>query len=374
MDRQLHIVTHQVPYPADTDIAHDTLFAIRAFASAGIKVHLHCYACEREEQTTLNQVCHKINYYPRNRGQKGLGWAVPHMVSSRASSALVNRLNADDYPIVFMGLHSVYPLLQKGYHPTRKVLVRLNRLESTHHRELARITPWGIHKLYYAIESLRCAILEKKIIKSQNVIASSNELVEAIKKRYGKQRVLYIPEFRGMTPVYFEEGKGGFCLFHGNLAERENEYAAHWLLEHVFNTIEIPFVIAGNRPSTTLEQAAHLRMHTCLVADPSEKELMDLIKKAQVNLMPSFIGSSNKLGIMKALALGRHVLTNTKAVHHRNLSAVCEVAADPASFCKAISVLFEQEFTEDKQTSREAFLNSAFHDEESLREMIKMLY
>jgi len=370
----LHIITHQVPYPVDTDAANDVFFAIKAFTEAGIKVHLHCFEYGKGKQAELDKSCYKVFYYSRNTGHKGIGWFMPYIIGSRANSGLVERLNEDDYPVLFMGLHTVYPLLSKLFRKQRKILVRFNRLESTYYRELAKITPWGIRKIYFAAESLFCKIAENRICSSYSIAASSIELTEALKKKQHKQPVVMINQFRGLPLVNFEPGKGGFCLFHGNLSERENEYAAHWLLEHVFNEIEIPFVIAGERPSTTLEQAAHLRTHTCLVANPGEKELMDLIKKAQVNLMPSFTTAGNTSAVLKSLALGRHVLVNPKGAQYNKLSEVCEVASDPDAFCEAIKVLFEKEFKEDQKNDREGFLNREFHDTENLNQMIKMLY
>lgn len=370
----VHIIAHQVPFPVDTDSSNDTFFAIKAFTEAGINVHLHCYDYGKGKQPELEQSCHQVYYYSRNTGHKGIGWSLPYIIGSRANPELIDRLNKDDHPVLFMGLHATYPLLTKVFRKQRKILVRFNRLESVYYGELAKITPWGIRKIYYSIESMLCQFAENRICRFYPIAAASRELTETIKRKQTKNPVVLINQFRGLPLVYFESGKGGFCLFHGNLSERENEYAAHWLLEHVFNKIEIPFVIAGERPSTTLEQAAHLRMHTCLVANPGEKEMMDLIKKAQVNLMPSFTSAGNRLGVLKSLALGRHVLVNPKGAQHNRLSEICEVATDPDAFCEAINILFEKEFKEEQKNEREGFLNREFHDTESLNQMIKMLY
>lgn len=374
MNRHLHIVTHHIPGAEDTSLGSDTVHTIRACTAAGIEVHLHCFQHRYEEQTVPEDLCHTVCYYKRNTGQRGMEWFLPYGVSSRSSPALIEALNQDEHPVLFVGLFSVHPLLQTQFNKNRKILVRFNRLESRYYADLAKITPSGIRKFSYTLERLRCRLLEKKIIQSHTIVASSQSLLDRIEHKSKHHSVSVVPEFRGVSMAHFEEGNGGFCLFQGNFAERENEYAAHWLLEHVFNTVDIPLVIAGNSPSTTLEQAAHLRMHTCLVANPSEKELMDLIKKAQVNLFPTFVSSESQLGMLKSLSLGRHVLTNPKAVRENNLANVCEVAADPETFCQAIRILFEKEYTAAQKKLREASLSTQFRDSENLHHLLNMLY
>ena len=94
--------------------------------------------------------------------------------------------------------------------------------------------------------------------------------------------------FPAWQKVNGEEGIGNLCLYHGNLSVPENEEAAFWLLDKVFSKIRKPFVIAGKKPSRRLQKMAHLCQHTCLVADPTETEMNDLIRKAHINVLPCF--------------------------------------------------------------------------------------
>ena len=103
-------------------------------------------------------------------------------------------------------------------------------------------------------------------------------------------------------------------MYHGNLSINENEEAAEWLLKNVFNNLAIPFVIAGKIPSQRLEALAHPHEHTCLVANPSEKEMQDMIAKAQINILPSFNNTGIKLKLLNALYSGRHCLVNKAGV------------------------------------------------------------
>ena len=141
-----------------------------------------------------------------------------------------------------------------------------------------------------------------------------------------------------------QSGNGSFCLYHGNLGKTEHAYTANWLLQNVFKTLEVPFVVAGDNPSEQLEEAAHEKMHTCLVSNPSEKELQDLIKKAQVNLLPSFVEQCNTGLLYQSLALGRHVLTNSKGACEMGVASTCHVADSNAAFIQMTEALFNQPF------------------------------
>jgi hypothetical protein len=75
------------------------------------------------------------------------------------------------------------------------------------------------------------------------------------------------------------------CLYHGNLSVEENEKAAVWLLENVFNDL--------STPSSSLENPApnctgwYRYKNCCLVPDPSDQELKDIIAKPSC-MYPSF--------------------------------------------------------------------------------------
>ncbi len=79
--------------------------------------------------------------------------------------------------------------------------------------------------------------------------------------------------------VRSKEGTGCFCLYHGNLSVPENEQAVIWLLKKVFYSLELPLIISGKHPSARLERLIGDYPHACLIADPSEEEMQDLIAR-----------------------------------------------------------------------------------------------
>lgn len=374
MSRHVHIISHDIPHPADTPVLRDTMNKIIALNENGIKVHLHCYAYGKEQSELLTELCHEVHYYERNKGHKGFALPLPYIVSSRANRELEDRLQKDNFPIIFEGLHTTFLLNKLNVTRNRKTFLRLHRLESTYYRDLFRITPVGVQKLYYFIEYALCKRYEKKIFNKTFCITRSEQLEEKLHTIHEEIKTQFIPKFTRLPLPIYTVGKGGFCLYHGKLSERENEYAAMWLLENVFSKIEIPFVVAGTGPSDFLEKAAHMRMHTCLVADPNEKELQDLVKKAQVCVIPSFISSNTGDSIRESLILGKHVLTNMKGAKEAELSAACSIAKTPEEYIEQLKVLFEKEYTEDDHFKREALMNKAHRKMDATSELIRLLY
>ena len=370
MDKHLHVVAHDVPLPSDSGILKELVFLTKALHAEGILLHLHCFGNNKPE--SLLPFCHELHLYPKKQGHKGYTLNLPHAVSSRSDTSLVKRLEADRFPILFAGLKSVSPLLDTILSKERKIVIRMLRDERRHFQDLSSLCSWGSQKLFYAIESIRFRGLMNKLFSGSIQFAVSPEC-KAIQPR---SLVAYevVDKLIEMPFLMPQSGTGSFCLYHGNLGKTEHAYAANWLLQNVFNTLEVPFVIAGDNPSEQLEEAAHEKMHTCLVSNPSEKELQDLIKKAQVNLLPSFVEQCNTGLLYQSLAMGRHVLTNTKGASGMGITSTCHIADSNAAFIQMTEALFNQPFDATAHEARASFLNSKYNNEKGVNALMRMLY
>ena len=153
----------------------------------------------------------------------------------------------------------------------------------------------------------------------------------------------------------------------------ENEKAAIWLLQHVFNKVQIPFVIAGKKPSKRLEQLAHLHQHTCIVANPSDKEMQDIIGKAHVHVLPSLNNTGIKLKLLNAMFNGRHCLVNKAGVEGSGLESFCHMAKDAETFRKQIEALYILPFTEQEAQQRQGLLQTMYNNETNARQLMTFL-
>ena len=356
-NRNLHIVCHDVPYPADYGGVFDLYYKIKTLCEEGILIHLHCFTSGREQQPVLNTLCQEVFYYPRRTGHKGLSHQIPYIVCSRSNPELLERLLLDDYPILLEGVHCTY-LMQDERFKERKIVLRLHNVESIYYRQLAHCSHSWFKKLYYLHESTVLKKYERRIASHWPVLAVTQSDADQAAVTYQSKNISVIPVFLPFQHIESPQGTGCYCLYHGNLAVEENERAAIWLLEKVFSSLPVPFLIAGKRPGAKLLRAVERFKNCCLVPDPSDQELHDLIQKAQIHVIPSFNSTGIKLKLLNALFNGRHCVVNAEAVTGTGLQEVCHLAEGPEEFKQVIENLYERPFTFlDLQYRREKLLH-----------------
>lgn len=371
-NQALHIVTHDVPWPVSHGGLVDLFYKIKALHQQGVAIHLHCFTQGRAPQAELEQYCACVNYYPRQKTIGRFSWKIPFIVNSRQSDELIANLQKDDHPILLEGIHTTY-YLYKGALQNRKVLVRLHNAEFEYYRQLAGLEKNPLKKFYYTHESRLLKRYEKKIAAGTTLLAVSEQDIDIYQREFAAKDIHLLPVFLPNKAVTGREGKGCFCLYHGNLSVNENEAAATWLLENVFTSPDLPFVIAGKDPSKKLQELAHKHPHTCMVVNPSEQEMQDLIAKAQVNVLPSFNSTGIKLKLLNAVFSGRHCLVNPAAVKGSGLEACCHIAEGAPAFKQQLQTLYQQAFTEEEITKRQQLLLSLFNNEENAKRLIQFL-
>jgi glycosyltransferase involved in cell wall biosynthesis len=371
--RILHIVTHDVPWPADYGGVVDLFYKLKALHEQGVNIHLHCFTQGRAPQAELEKYCASVHYYQRNKNWKGISSHLPFIVKSRASSELINRLNQDNHPVLLEGIHTTYHL-HTGELRDRKIVVRLHNAEFNYYRKLAQHERHLFKKMYYIRESRLLKKYEQSLAGKAKFIAVSDTDVALYKKTFGVKDIHFLPVFIADTLVTGKEGIGNYCLYHGNLAINENHKAAVWLLEKVFSKINIPLVVTGRNPSPALERLAHRKKNTCLVANPSDAELRDLISRAQVNVLPSFNNTGVKLKLINALCNGRHCLVNEAGVAGSALESACHTTETAEGFCSVILQLYHLPYAEEEIQLRQGLLYHQYNNTMNAKKLMTWIW
>jgi glycosyltransferase involved in cell wall biosynthesis len=372
LDKHLHIVTHDVPWPADYGGLTDLFYKLKALQQLGIKLHLHCFTQGRQPQDELNKYCASVNYYPRKKNISRFSFRLPFIVNSRINDDLINNLNKDDHPVLLEGIHCTY-YLNNGQLNNRKVLLRLHNVEFEYYNQLAKLEGNLLKKLYFLNESRLLKKYERSIANKATILAVSDHDASIYKKTFLARDIHFMPVFLPYTLAAGKEGKGCFCLYHGNLAINENEKAAIWLLKNIFTAISIPFVIAGRNPSSKLKRLVEQHQQTCLIINPSHDEMQDLICKAHVHVLPSLNNTGVKLKLLNAMFNGRHCLVNEAAVEGSGLEDFCQLSTDAISFQKKIQELYVQPFTEQEVQRRQGLLQTHYNNEANARKIMTFL-
>jgi len=294
------------------------------------------------------------------------------MVSSRINPLLIKNILKDNYPILLEGIHCTY-YLYHGELSNRKVLVRLHNVEYQYYDQLAKSTTNFYRKIYFKLESRLLKKYENIIAKKTKFIAVNQKDKETYQKIFSAKDIEFLPVFLPYTQVISNAGKGSFCLYHGNLSVAENEKAVVWLLENVFNDLNIDFIIAGKNPSGFLKIQSAKNKKVRLIENPSENEMGTLIKNAHIHLLPSFNFTGIKIKLLNALFNGRFIVTNAASVEGTRFETLCNIAETSSAYKKVIKELFQIPFTDNEINKRNQILKSEFDSGKNARQLMNWL-
>lgn len=338
----------------------------------GVKIHLHCFEYGRGQQPTLNKYCVEVNYYKRHKGWEGFSFTLPYIVYSRGNNQLLQNLLKDKHPVLLEGIHCTYFLFTNQL-KNRKVFVRLHNVEFEYYHQLAKNETSVFKKLYFKNESRLLKNYENAITDKAILLAITQKDAKAYKEKFDSANIKYLPAFTPYQFVTAREGKGDFCLYDGNLSVAENENVALWLIENIFNEINIPFIIAGKNPSKKLKSATRKNKNISLISNPSEEEMNELISNAQINILPAFGSTGIKIKLLNALFTGRHCLVNYAAVSETGIESLCHIAETAEEFKVEITRLFNEPFTAGEIEKRNQLLKQEFDNRTNAELLMQMI-
>ncbi len=369
--KHLHVISFDVPYPANYGGVIDIYYKLVALAEAGVKVHLHCYQYGRAESAMLKGVCHSVKYYKRKVFKNPIYNTKPYIVASRNSTPLIENLLKDDYPILFEGLHSTYYLADSRLKKRYKV-VRTHNIEHHYYKHLEKVEDNRFKRYFFKIESDRLKKYEKVLKHADCIAAISPNDQRFFNRKYGKT-VLLSP-FHVNNSVDVENGVGDFILYHGNLAVGENNEAALYLLQNVLNNAKYPVVIAGNDPSLELRNLVETMDHVTIHSKITSEEINHLISEAHINILYTNQATGIKLKLLNALFMGRHCIANEKMIANTGLENLCVKADTAKEYSKAIQACWGKEISQNQLEERKSVLQTRFDNKANILPLIEQIY
>jgi hypothetical protein len=367
--KHLHIISFDVPFPANYGGVIDVYYKLKALHSQGVKIHLHCFEYGRAEALSLESICEKVYYYKRKMDKSLLMSSLPFVVVTRSSEKLMENLMRDHHPILFEGLHSCFHLNDERLKERVKI-VRTHNIEHDYYKNLAKVEKSFFKKVYFGMEGNKLKRFEKVLNKADAIIAISKTYTNQLSKSY--KNVHHITAFHPNEEVIVREGKGNFCLYHGNLEVGENNEAAMYLVNQVFSKIKIPLIIAGKKPSQELTAAVSGHSHIQLKANINTQDIDELIKSAQINVLPTFQATGIKLKLLAALFTGRHCVVNTHMVSNTGMEELCSIEDNADGMIKELVRLFDMPFDMKEKEKREAILLADFSNQKNVKKLLSL--
>lgn len=369
-ERHLHIVSFDIPFPANYGGVIDVFYKAKALVEKGILVHLHCFEYNRQPAPELEKLFFKVHYYKRDISKRNLFKSTPYIVSSRSSEELIQNLIQDNYPILLEGLHTC-SVLEDPRLEGRKKIVRTHNIEHEYYQNLGKVENDIFKKYYFYNEAAKLKRYEK-ILENADLLLSISKNDEAyFNTEFSK--VSFIPAFHPFKEVNCKTGKGDYVLYHGNLSVSENSNAAKFLINEVFNGLEIPLKIAGLNPPKYLVNLVQSHKNIELIPNPDDQMLHELIQNAQINISITAQRTGLKLKLLNTLYNGRFCLVNDKMLSGSELDELCIIANTHSSLKTKIKALFKQEFDEKKILLRKKVLGTIYNNGHNVEHLIELI-
>lgn len=372
VERQLHIVSFDIPLPANYGGVIDVFHKLKALSRSGVKVKLHCFESSRQRQSGLAEYCSEVHYYTRRKNSALLLGRRPFIVLSRTSPELEERLSLDSDPILVEGIHCT-SFLHSSAFAARKCIVRAHNVEHDYYNGLAAVERRLLKRLYLRSEAMKLRRYEPVLRKADAIAAISPDDTAYFERSYGN--TFYLPAFHPFDHVACKSGSGDFAFYHGNLSIGENNQAACYLVREVFAGLPYPLVIAGSNPSEELRWLVSRNTNVRLLDELTQDEIHAHVASAAVNVLPTFQSTGIKLKLLASLFNGRHCLVNEPMVRNTGLESLCILARNTAAFRQELKVIFEgKQFGEQEVAARRAILEDRFSNSKNAGILVSRLF
>jgi len=373
-DKHLHIISFDIPYPPNYGGVIDVFYKIKTLSELGVKVHLHCIEYPgRERSDELGKYCEQVSYYSRRTGLKAALNPKPYIVNSRKSDRMINNLLQDKHPILFEGLHSCYYIDDTRIKDRLKIY-RESNIEHRYYFNLFKVDRNLFKKLYFFIASIKLRLYQKVLKHADLMLAVSKKDTEYLKRHFRHKKAIHLPSFHANNQLNIKTGKGDYVLYHGNIEVPENEHAAKYLINDVFNGCDFRLIIAGMNPSDKIRHLVESHSNVELYANPDDDKMFELIRQAHVNLLVTFQATGLKLKLLNTLYNGRYCLVNDEMIRGTAVQELCEVANSTDEFKDKLRILFTKDFTEEQIMLRNSVLRENYDNLYNARRLIKMIY
>lgn len=332
-------------------------YRIQALKELGFNLTLHIFEYGRGRHKELD-VYGEVHYYQRKRSIWQVFSKRPFIVQSRKNKQLLERLIQDDAPILFEGIHTTWylehPQIQK-----RTSLVRMHNVEHEYYRLLGKQSSF-LKKLFFQLESSKLKKYQSILNHCTGVLAIKED--EAVQLHHLNRNVKVLPASLPTIEGRYLPTKR-YALFHGNLSVPENAHAAIYLIKTLSGVInkEFALVIAGKNPSKKLVQLCQSHEIT-LIANPSEKQLDQLVQEAHIHVLHTENASGIKLKLLSCLYSSGHLLVNPKMVEGTPLAEYCVIYEDAKDLKMHFLGLRNSSLSRESFEQRKAFIQSHFNN------------
>lgn len=364
----LHIVSLDVPVPADYGGVIDIYFRAKAVKALGVKVILHCFEYGRNAKQDFSEIADEVYFYKRKRSILDNLKTDPFIVASRKSQTLVNRLLLDNHPILMEGHHCA-GLLNDSKLLNRKKFVRIHNIEWIYYKALSESSKSTWRKTFFKGESKKLKKFDTSLAKADGLFCLSTSELTYYKKINPSSYLWPVGcDLENELSIQSEK----YTLFHGNLSVAENEKALRWIIgAWEKNQLTKTLIVAGKNPKSDLKKLLAKHAFVKLIENPSNEKMTELIRAAEVNLLITFQSTGVKLKLLNALSQGKKCIANPLMIEGTDLGQFCHVIDDQDKLADVLRQ--ECSFQTEELLERINYLNQHYNTVKNTKEVLEII-
>jgi hypothetical protein len=373
-ERHIHIISFDIPFPANYGGVIDVFYKIKELFKAGIKVHLHAFQYGREYTPILEAYCEEVHYYPRKTGILYNMSSTPYIILSRICGKLIHILEKDSYPILCEGMHTCGLLLS----PTladRKIIYRSSNIEHHYYRGLAKNENNFFKKIYYKKEAQKLENWENNLSKASLFLTVSKEDKKYYENIFPNNKIENIFSFFQQDNIkYVENEAEKYILFHGKLSVQENITSANRIINEIASKSNFKFILAGMNPDKSIIKNTKEQNNIEVISNPDNDKMESLISNAHINLLLTDQPTGLKLKLLNSIYQGKHCLVNENMLVGTGLDKCVNIANSDSEIISSIKTLMQKSFTIDDYKERKNLIPKEFSNSYKVERLINLIF
>jgi len=320
-NKTLHIISFDIPYPANYGGVIDVFYKIKSLKDEGFNIILHCFYKDRKPADILANLCREVHYYKREMNPYLTLVGKPFIVSSRKQPALFEIITKDSHPVLFEGIHTTY-FIRDFKKAGKKCFVRTHNIEHRYYTELAKAEKSLIRRGFFKLESRKLEKYESALKLADGLITISEQDDEYFSDLHSN--TVFISPFHPEPEFDTRSKNEKYVFYHGNLEVSENLKAAKFLINEVMPGLGFQLVIAG-KAASKLDSITKGKS-VVLVDSPKDEEMLKWASGATVHLLPTFQATGFKLKLIYSLYTAKVIIANSQMVDGTGLEHYAQVA------------------------------------------------
>lgn len=370
MLKSINIVSFHPPYPPNYGGVIDVFYKLKYLKLFGLKIYLHFFYNKdaKVEFDKISYYCDAVYSYERKKGIDNFFSFLPYIVISRGSIELIRNLRDLEFPIIFEGIHTTYPVYYEISNESKiNFFLRAHNVEHKYYSYLFKNEKNFSKKLYFFLEALKLKYYESIVNRFNSILTISEKDFNFFKK-FNKNTFIVYP-FHKYEDVWIKIGLGEYILVHGNFLVNTNLKSLRWLIKNVLSKVKYKVIIAGKLPNNNM---CNNYENIFFINNPTEDELEKLIENSQINIIHSSDNAGFKIKLLYSLFRGRFCICNSLSISDKDLLKVCYVVEKPAEYICLINELMNKKFDYNDLEERKKVLKK-FSNIENVKKLIQII-